>query len=176
MKKLIACAVLAVSVSAMADGKIGVVDMMTLVKSHPDYERNKTLLTTTEKDYQKKLDALKAEVEAVQEEGKKKAEQLRNPMLSDSAKAEVEKELVDIQNRFVEGQQKLRGEAMQSQQQLSELEGRLLKTQTEDLKKKIEAFAAKNGYDLVVDKSAALFSKDGLDVTEAVKGMLNEGK
>ena len=176
MKKLIAMTSVALSLGAFADLKVGVVDMMALVKGHPDYDRNKTLLTTTEKDYQKELDALKESVEKIQEEGKKKAEQLRNPMLADAAKAGVEKELMAIQERYLGEQQKLRDKALKSQRDLSELEARLLRTQTEDLRKKIAAFAEKNGYDLVVDKAAALFAKDALDVTDQVRGTLNAGK
>ena len=65
-------------------------------------------------------------------------------------------------------QQKLRSEAMHNQQELSDLEARLLKTQAADLKKRIAEFADKNGYDLVIDASAAIFSKKSYDVTPQV--------
>ena len=161
----------AMAVSA-ADLKLGTVNMMLLVRHHPNYESNKSLLSSTEKDYQKKIDRMKEDLEKVQEEGKKLAEQVRNPMLAAAAKAKIEKDLIDIQQRFLAGQQKLRQEAMRSQQDLQDLEGRLLKATGEDLRKRIGKFAKDAGYDLVVDASAAIYAKESYDVTpEILKAM-----
>ena len=66
MKKALFVAVIAAAGAVSAEMKLGVVDMMKLVRNHPSYETNRTLLTSTEKDYKKKLDALKSEVEEIQ--------------------------------------------------------------------------------------------------------------
>jgi outer membrane protein len=168
MKKAVLAITLAAAFMAQAGIKLGTVDMMKLVKNHPSYETNRTLLTSTEKDYKKKLDALKAEVEEVQEEGKRLAEQLRNPMLAAKAKADIEKKIVDVQNRFIAAQQKLRAEAMRSQQDIGDLEARLLKAQTADIRKRVKEFAESNGYDMVLDSQAAVFAKKSFDVTDEI--------
>jgi Skp family chaperone for outer membrane proteins len=167
MKKAIAALAAAMAVSAFADLKIGVVDMMLLVRNHPGYEANKTLLTNTEKDYKKRLDAMKTELEAIQEEGRKLADELKNPMLSAAAKTKAESDITSVQTRFLQQQQKMRNEAMRNQQELSDLETRLLKAQADDLKKRIAVFAGKNGYDMVVDSTAALYAR-GMDVTDDI--------
>lgn len=172
MKKIALIAAVAAAATASADMKIGTVDMIVLVRNHASYEPNKKLLTDTEKDYSKKIDRMKSDIEDVQEEGKKLTEQLRNPMLAPAAKAKLEKDLLDIQNKFLSGQQAIRAEAMRNQQDLQALEGRLLKATTEDLHKRIDAFAEKEGYDLIVDVSATPFAKKDLDVTsEILKAM-----
>ena len=75
MKKIaFLAAVIAVATTASAEMKVGVVDMMLLIKNHPNYDSNKELLTSTDKDYKKKLDEIKSEGETLQEEGKKLAE------------------------------------------------------------------------------------------------------
>ncbi len=168
MKMSLMLAMLAVSAAAFADLKVATVDMLKLIRNHPGYESNKTLLKTTESDYQKKLDKMKSEVEAIQEEGKKLSEQARNPMLAQSARQKLEKELVDVQNRFLAGQQRLRAEAMRSQQDLQELEARLLKTATADIRKRVDSFADKSGYDFVFDSAAAVFAKKSFDVTDDI--------
>ena len=168
MKKIIAGIVMAAAMAASADMKFGTVDMMKLVRNHPSYDSNKTLLESTDKDYQKRLDSMKAELEKLQEEGRAKASEYENPMLAAAAKAKLEKELRDIQSKFLAEQQRLRSEAMRNQQELSDLESRLLKTQTEDIKKRIANYAAKAKYDLIVDSMAALFAKPSLDVTDEV--------
>ena len=168
MKKLlIALCVASVSVAALAI-KVATVDMVILVKNHPAYDTNKTLLLNTEKDLRKKLEDLNKELAAIQEEGKKHAETLRNPMSSKKAKDDAEMALREIESRYMQQQQKVRAEMMRSQQELAQLEAGLLKAQSDDLKKRISKFADKNDYDLVIDSSAALYSKDSFNVTDAV--------
>ena len=161
-------AMVAVSAAAFADMKVATVDMLRLIRNHPGYDSNRTLLKTTESDYKKKLDKMKSEVEAIQEEGKTLSDQARNPMLSANARQKLEKELVDVQNRFLAGQQRLRAEAMRSQQDLQELEARLLKTATADIRKRVDSFADMSGYDFVFDSAAAVFARKSFDVTDDI--------
>ena len=58
--------------------------------------------------------------------------------------------------------------AARYQSDLSELESRLLKIETEEIRAKINAYAKKNGYDIIADSSMLAFSKDSLDVTDDV--------
>ncbi len=168
MKKLLV-GVCVAAVSAMSFGfKVGTVDMIVLVKNHPAYETNKTLLLNTEKDFSKKLEEMKKELASIQEEGKKHADTIRNPMSSQKAKADAEMAFGEIQNRYMQQQQKIRSEMMRSQQELSQLEAGLLKAQSDDLKKRISSFAEKNGYDLVIDSTATLYSKGSFNVTDSV--------
>jgi len=154
--------------SAFGGLKVGTVDMLLLVRNHSSYETNKELLTNTEKDYRKELEAMKQKLDEMQEEGRKLAEELQNPMLAAAAKEKSEKELAAVQRRFVQQQQKMRERAMDNQQELAKMEATLLKSQASDLKKRVADFADKNGYDLIVDASAAIFATKDLDVTDEV--------
>lgn len=171
MKKLVFSMAMAVAMAASAEMKIGTVDLMLLVRNHPNYDSNKMLLTSTDKDYQKKLEKIKSEGDSVQEEGKKLMDQMRNPMLTAKAKTDVEKQLGDIQQRLMGIEQRYRSEAMRCRQDLQDLENRLLKTTTDDLRKRIAKYAEANGYDLILDLNAAAYSKPSLDITD---GMLKE--
>lgn len=168
MKRLIMIAALLAASVAAADVKIGVVDMLKLVRNHKSYDSNKTFLQATEKDYQQKLDTIKAELEKQQEEGRKLAEEYRNPMLSATAKQKLEKDLGAIQQKLMEGQQRLRGEAMRSQQELTDMERRLLRTAGEDIRKIVDEFARKNGFDFILTSEVTVFAKKGADVTDEV--------
>jgi len=167
-KMLTAVAAVLAAGSLFAEMKIGVVDMITLVRNHASYETNKNLLSSTEKDFQKRLDEMRSNIEGIESEGRKLAEEYRNPMLSAAAKSKIEKDVADVQKRFYAAQQEMRDEAVRNQRYLADLEARLLKSQAEDLKKRIADYAAKNGYTAIFDKTATLFSKDELDVTDAV--------
>ena len=168
MKFKMIVAVLAASIafSLSAEMKLGTVDLMLLVKNHPNYDSNKTLLTSTDKDYQKKLEGIKSEGDKLQEEGKKLLEQVRNPMLTGKAKQDIEKQLTDLQQKLLGIEQHYRSEAMRCRQDLQDLEGRLLRTTTDDLRKRIAKYAAAKGYDLIVDTNAAAYAAPALDVTD----------
>ncbi len=187
MKNLVALAVAAVATVASAEMKLGTVDMVLLIRNHPNYDSNKELLSSTDKDYQKKLGVIKSEGEKMQAEGKQLAEQLRNPMLADKAKADLEKQLIDLQQKLIAIEQRYRAEAVRCRQDLQDLEGRLLKTTSDDLRRRIAKFAEEKEYDLIIDKSAAPFARPSYDVTDAVliamgvdpkdaKGRDDEGK
>ena len=176
MKCLIAIAIATVALGASADLKVATVDMMKLVKKHPSYETNKAALTSAEKDYQKRIDQLKDDVEQIQADGNKLAEQARNPMLAAAAKQKLEREMMDIQDKFMAAQQKLRNEAMSSQQKLTELENRLLKAQTDSIREKVRDFAKAGGYDVVMDSAAAIYAVETLDVTDEVLKTMGVGE
>ena len=168
MKKMMLGMIALCAATAFGDMKIGTVNMVTLVRNHKSYDTNKKMLQDSEKDYQKDLDNMKAELDALQEEGKKVADQGRNPMLAQAQKDKIEKELLDIQNKYVAGQQKLRSKAMESQQKLQEFEARLLKSTTEDIRAVVNKFADDNGYDLIIESTVTAFAKKSLDVTDGI--------
>ena len=157
MKKMMLGMIALCAVTAFGDVKIGTVDMMVLVRNHKSYDTNKKLLQDSEKDYQRELDGMKSELDALQDEGKKIADQGRNPMLSQAQKDKIEKELLDIQNKYVAGQQKLQ-----------EFEARLLKATTEDIRSVVDKFADDNGYDLIIESTVTAFAKKSLDVTDGI--------
>ena len=168
MKNLVFALTLVAAMAASAELKLGTVDMMLLVKNHPNYESNKALLESTDKDYQKKLEGVKSEGDSLQNEGKKLMEQMRNPMLTAKAKADIEKQLGEIQQKLMGIEQRYRSEAMRCRQDLQDLEGRLLKTTTDDLRKRINKYAEANGFDLIIDQTAAAYAKKSFDVTDGL--------
>ena len=168
MKKMMLGMIALCAATAFGDVKIGTVDMMVLVRNHKSYDTNKKLLQDSEKDYQRELDSMKSELDALQDEGKKVADQGRNPMLSQAQKDKIEKDLLDIQNKYVAGQQKLRTQAMKSQEKLQEFESMLLKSTTEDIRAVVNEFADDNGYDIIIESTVTAFAKKSLDVTDGI--------
>ena len=168
MKLMTAAAAFIASAAAFGGLKVGTVDMLLLVRNHSSYETNKELLQGMEKDARAQLDEMKKVLDDLQDQGQKLSEELRNPMLAAGAKEKAEKEIADVQRKFIQQQQRMREAAMQNQQKLSDTEATLLKSQAGDLKKRIADFAKDNGYDLIVDASAAIFSSKDMDVTDAV--------
>jgi len=168
MKKSIIAIALVAALAAAADMKIGTVNMMQLVRLHPSHETNRNLIKSTDKDYKAKLDGRQDALKAIADEGKKAQDDLNNPMLSAAAKAEAQKKLESVQQRFLAAQQDLRSSAQHYQNELSDLESRLLKLETEDIRAKITAYAKDNGFDLILDASMLGYAKESFDVTDDI--------
>ncbi len=158
----------AISATAFAEMKIGTVNMVDLVKLHPSYETNKSLLKSTDKDYKEKLDKRQEEIKAIADDGKKAQEDLSNPMLSASAKASAQKKLESVQRRYIAARQDMEAEVRRYQNELADLESRLMKLQTEDIREKISAYAKKNGYDMIIDATMLAYSKESFEVTDEI--------
>ena len=168
MKKIVMMAAVAAMMAAAAEMKIGTVSMVDLVRLHPQHESNRALVKTTDKDYKAKLDAKQDELKEIADEGKKAQGDLQNPMLSAQARAAAQKKLEGIQQRFLAGQQEMRQMATRFQGDLSDLESRLIKMETDDIRAKISAYAKEKGYDFIADSTMLAFAKESYDVTDEI--------
>lgn len=168
MKKIAAVLVAALAMGVMADLKIATVNMVDLVRLHPDHEKNRTLVKSTDKDYKDKLSKYQDDLKQISEDLRKAFEDGQNPMLSASAKVASQKKIEDLQKKGMAAQQELRTAANRFQNDLTDLETRLLKLETEDIRTKINEFAKANGYDLVADSTMLAFSSEKLDVTDEI--------
>ena len=159
---------MAAALMVAAEMKVGTVNMVDLVRLHPNHESNRTLVKTTDSEYKAKLDAKQEALKEIADEGKKAQSDLQNPMLSTQARAAAQKKLEGIQKRFLDGQQEMRQMATRFQNDLGELESRLLKLETDDIRAKISAYAKANGYDFIADGTILAFAKESYDVTDAI--------
>lgn len=188
MKKLIFALTLAAACAVQAaELKMATVDVLVLVRNHPDYDRNEKFMESKSQDLEKKGDQIKAEGEALQTEGRKLVEQMRNPMLNDKAKAEIEKKIQTIQQKLMEIEQRYRTEMMRGNQDLQDDRQRMMKAISDDLKSRLAAYAESKGLDLILDTNIVAYSKDSFEVTNDIlkdmgvdpakaKGKNDEGK
>ena len=58
--------------------------------------------------------------------------------------------------------------ATRFQGDLSDLESRLIKMETDDIRAKISAYAKEQGYDFIADGTMLAFAKDSYDVTDDI--------
>ena len=168
MKKIMTMAAMVAALTVAAELKIGTVNMVDLVRLHPNHESNRALVKTTDSEYKAKLDAKQDELKEIADEGKKSQSDLQNPMLSTQARAAAQKKLEGIQKRFLDGQQEMRQMATRFQNDLGELESRLIKLETDDIRAKISANAKEHDYDLIADHTILAFAKESFDVTDEI--------
>ena len=168
MKKIVFGVCVAAAMVASAELKIATVSLETLIKSHPSHESNRTLVKSTADDYRKKMEGKQDGAKALLEEGKKLQSEWQNPLLSATAKAELQKKLDDVQRKLMMLQQEMRADDQHYQDELADLQQRLFKIEKKDVEDKLAEYAKEAGYDLVLDSAACGFANPKLDVTEAV--------
>ena len=168
MQKSFFSCICAVASAVSAEVKIGTVNLETLIKNHPSHESNRTLVKSTADDYRKKMESRQEKAKALVDEGKKIQSDWQNPMLSATAKADLQKKLEDVQRKLFVLQQEMRAEEQRCQDELADLQQRLFKIEKKDVESYLADFAKDGGYDILLDVAACGFSKPGLDVTDAV--------
>lgn len=159
---LIALVFTFVGVNAFADGtKIGVVDLQKIMQTATQM---KTIQEKLEKEFKPRRDKLVAMEEGL----KKDMEKFKRDgaVMGQSQKKDLEKKIVGVQQQFER-------EGQQYQQELSTAHNEAM----EDFYSKIRAAIAKvaesDKYDVVLQKDAAPFSSDKLDVTAKVMQEIN---
>ena len=168
MKRMVMGLCVAAALVAGAEMKFATVNLETLVKNHPSHESNRTLVKSTADDYRKKMESRQEQAKALVDEGKKLQSDWQNPMLSATAKADLQKKLDGIQRKLFSAQQEMRAEDQHYQEELADLQQRLFRIEKKDIEAKIAAFAKEKGYDLILDVAACGFSKPELDVTDEI--------
>lgn len=168
MKKSLIALSIAMCLAAAADLKVGTVNMIHLVELHPTHESNKTLVKSSNDDYKAKLDAKQDALKAILDEARKIYDDMQNPMLSASAKADAQKKLDGMQQKVSAARQDLLRSEQNYRETMNDLETRLLKMETSDIRAKISAYAKEKGLDLVLDSTMAAYANDALDVTDDI--------
>ena len=173
MKRTVIALSIAMSVAAFADLKICTVNMIHLVELHPTHESNRALVKSSNEDYKAKLDAKQDALKALLDDARKIYDDSQNPMLSVSAKAEAQKKLDGMQQKVNAARQELLRSEQNYRETMNDLETRLLKMETSDIRAKISAYAKEKGLDLVIDSTMAAYANDALDVTDDILRAMN---
>jgi outer membrane protein len=143
--------------NAFADGaKIGVVDLQKIMQTS---SQMKTIQQKLENDFKPRRDKLLAMEEGLKQDMEKFKRD--STVLSDSQKKELEKKIVGIQQNFER-------EGQQYQQELSAAHNEAMEELYSKIRKAIAKVADTDKYDIVLQKDAAPFSSEKLDITDSV--------
>ncbi|MCL1920458.1 MAG: OmpH family outer membrane protein [Kiritimatiellaeota bacterium] len=162
---------LAVALAAMmgvAQDKTVVVNMIDLVRYHPNRERDRKLMEDMEKELQAKLDKNRERFEDLRKGYENAAKEARNPALSDKARIEAEDKTTKQRVVVEDAERDLREQLQKSQRELSDLDTRLLRQVTSDIREKVTKYAKDNKITVVMDSSTLAYFDAKMDVTDAV--------
>lgn len=152
----------------MAQEKTAVVNMVDLVRFHPSRERDRKLMQDTEKEYQAKLDKQRDRFEELRNEYEKAVKEARSPALSEKAKADAEDKAVKYRDVLADADRDLRQEVQKLQRELSDLDTRLLRQVTSDIREVINKYAQESGVGIILDGTTIAYFDPKLEVTDDV--------
>jgi Skp family chaperone for outer membrane proteins len=152
----------------MAQEKTAVVNWVDLVKFHPNRQRDLKLLQDTEKEYQGKIDKQRDRIDQLHEDWQKAVKEARNPALNDKARAEAEDKAVKVRDVLSEADRDLRQEGQKYERELGELNSRLLRQVTGEIREVIGKFAQDGKYTVILDGTTMAYFDPKLDVTDEI--------
>ncbi|WP_414830074.1 OmpH family outer membrane protein [Alteromonas sp. H39] len=158
-KHIVATAMLGsalVSTSVMAEQKIGVVDVQGVFQAMPQAAE---IQNSIQMEFKDQIE----EVNQLQRDGQFFAERLQRDAatMSEQEKKELQQKILDVREQLAE-----KGQPLQQniQRRSNEERNKLLGL----IKQAIDAVAAKEGYDLVLNAGAVSFAKEEHDLSEKV--------
>jgi Skp family chaperone for outer membrane proteins len=169
MKKMMVMLAAALTATVMlAQEKTAVVNMVDLVRFHPSRERDRKLMQDTEKEFQAKLDKQRDRFEELRDEYEKAVKEARNPALNEKARAEAEDKAVKHRDVLAEADRDLRQEMQKLQRDLGDLDARLLRQVTGDIRDILTKYAQETKTSIILDGTTMAYFDPKLDVTDEV--------
>ena len=169
--------------SALADVKVGTIDMKQVFDSYYKTKDAEGKINEARTQAKKELDERHDSFNKAQEEAKKLNEEANKPELSTAAKADKSKLLNEKLQALGALQREIQEFQQTRERQLSEQSVRSRNGLVEEINKIISDKVKAGNYDLVLDKSGQslnavnvlVFSKDAFDLTSDVVTELNKG-
>ena len=152
----------------LAQEKTAVVNMVDLVRFHPSRERDRKLMQDTEKEFQSKLDKQRDRFEQLRDEYEKAVKEARNPALNDKARAEAEDKAMKHRDVLAEADRDLRQEMQKLQRELGDLDSRLLRQVTGDIRDVLGKYALEAKYSVILDGTTMAYFDPKLEVTDEI--------
>lgn len=163
--------------------KVATVDMQALFK---DFHQTKTTKLKFEEEQQgvaKDFEERQKALVTLKEEADSMQKQLGDPSIADAKKQQLFSERQAKLQQFEATQNELQEFVQRKKRALAEEMQLRTKAILEEIQGKVEAFAAKDNYDYVLDKTGTstsqvpilLYTKDATDITGALLAIINEG-
>lgn len=162
--KLLLCGLLLVPAVSLAEMRIAVIDPLQAIFETADAKKRTGELESDIKSKEQEIGKLRDEIIAIEQRLKKDGmtmSQNEQKRLTDERDAKM----LDFRSRTQLAQKRIEGEQQE-----------LLKVLEPKLKSALEALAKEKGYDLILNRQAALFVKEEVDITRAVTQKINQMK
>lgn len=187
MKKFLMATVLALTpvCIASADLKVAVIDLAKAFDQYYKTQDSNALLKQNEDKIKKQIQDVVSQYQQTSEEAKRLQDAAKDPTLSKEARDDKTKALQQKAQDLAALQEKIQSMDTQGKRELQDQLLRSRKSLLDDITKVISDYAAPQGYDVVLDKSAPsgvgapvflYTSPKMVDITTEIINRLNAGK
>jgi len=175
MKKisLIVAGICLCAVLAARAQNVAVVDMEELVRLHPDTASDKKLFDQTLKDFRAENDELRQKLEGLQDDFEKSRKEAQDPALSDKAKKTAEEQAARKRDALITADRTAREKMQSRQEQLSDMQTRMLKKTFNEIREVVSKFAAERKLPLVLPGNQVVYFDKTLDITDDILKQMN---
>jgi outer membrane protein len=164
--------------------KIGVVDMSTLIKEHPETKSAEAVLQKQVDDFEAEQKEMVAEIEKLKKAFDSARKEADNKALSESEKEKKLTAAEDKLNDLRDQDKKFRETTAERQKQISEQEIRMKRRIVAKIRDVVKEYADKQKYSLVLDASALsvggvetiLYSAEKNDITADIRKLIENQK
>lgn len=161
--------------------KIASVDMSKLFSDYYKTKKAEEELKEKAASYEKELKVRVAEVQKIEEDGKKLQDEVENPALTEDKRGEKRKVLDTKKTEYRLIVQQLNELKQSREHELKDQQNRMRSTIVDEISKIIQDKAKRDGYMLVIDKtgltlsgvSSFVYVQDSLDITNDILKVLN---
>ena len=161
--------------------KIASVDMSKLFSDYYKTKKAEKELKEKAASYEKELKVRVAEVQKIEEDGKKLQDEVENPALTEDKRGEKRKVLDTKRTEYRLIVQQLNELKQSRERELKDQQNRVRSTIVDEISKIIQDKAKRDGYMLVIDKTGLTLSgvspfvyvQDSLDITNDILKVLN---
>jgi outer membrane protein len=169
MKKILFSVCLVVfSVSADAQSKIAYINSQSIMEQLPEAQDAQKQLDALTQEWQSEMSRMASEIQRKVEDYDK-----RKLILTDKRRAEIEKELQELDAKMID----FRNQKFGTNGELFTKQGELMKPIQEKLFKAVKDVADAEGYDYVVDRSSStllLYANASHDLTQKVLAKIQQ--
>lgn len=164
-KSLVTTAILGTALftnAAMAAQKIGVIDVQSVFRALPQAA---TISETINAEFKDRIE----EVSRLQKDGEYYVEKLQrdSATMSEQEKKDLQKQIIDVREKLTAKAQPLQQEI---QRRRNEEQNKILAL----IKQAVDAVAAKDNYDVILNAGAVSFTKDEYNLSKAVLERVNK--
>lgn len=169
MKKILfSVCLVVIAVSADAQSKIAYINSQTIMEQLPEAQDAQKQLDAVTQEWQSEMNRMALEIKRKVEDYDK-----RKLILTDKRRAEIEKELQELDAKMIE----FRNQKFGTNGELFTKQGELMKPIQEKLFKAVKDVADAEGYDYVVDRSSStllLYANASHDLTQKVLAKIQQ--
>lgn len=177
MKKLITVLTLAAlaasGLTAQKQPIVGTVDVQRVLNDYTAFQSAVEKVRGSVASVEEEMRKMQQNIQEIVAEGREAELKRDNPATSESAKAEAEAEIQNLQDQLREEQAKLQQFRQQAQQMAQQGQQEQLAPLQEKAVEAVSTVAEDKGIDLVLPKNSVIYASDDLEITDAVIALLN---